>query len=115
MNGQIMDPWKRIVLEFLEFLHFKIENDLMTMGEIEVLAKAISERMSLLGTTDDFAQFYGQTRTNVASVINRRMIPKPVRRVYYPFSAFCKIVPQKWHERVNIPYKPNMKSEDSSE
>ncbi len=100
------DASKRVVLEFLDFLRYKIENDLLTMGEVESFAKVISERVLLLGTIDDFANFYNQSHTNVSSVIKRRMIPKPVRRVFYPFNAFSKIVPQKWREKVKDPYRP---------
>lgn len=111
MNEQNNETNKQFVLEFLDFFRYKIENDLLTMGEVESLAKAISERVLLLGTIDDFAQFYDQSRTNVSSVIKRRMIPKPVRRVFYPFNAFSKIVPQKWHEKIETPYRPFTKKE----
>ena len=111
MNEQNNEAIKQLLLEFLDFFRYKIENDLLTMGEVESLVKAISERVILLGTIDDFAQFYEQSHTNVSSVIKRRMIPKPVRRVFYPFIAFSKIVPQKWHERIKTPYKPLEKKE----
>lgn len=92
MNEYNNESSKRVVLEFLDFLRYKVENDLLTMGEVESLAKAIGERVLLIGTIDDFARFYDQSNTNVSSVIKRRMIPKPVRRVFYPFNAFSKIV-----------------------
>jgi len=106
MNEHNNEASKQLLLEFLDFFRYKIENGLLTMGEVESLAKAISERVLLLGTIDDFAQFYKQSHTNVSSVIKRRMIPKPVRRVYYPFNVFSKIVPQKWHEKIMTPYRP---------
>lgn len=106
MEDQNYESGKRFVLEFLDFFRYKVENDLLTMGEVESLAKVVSERVLLLGTIDDFAQFYEQSHTNVSSVIKRRMIPKPVRRVFYPFNVFNKIVPQKWHERIKTPYRP---------
>ena len=87
---------KRLLLEFLDFLRYKVDNDLMTMEDIESLARVIEEHLPLLGTADDFARFYGQSRTNVTSVINRRMIAKPVRRVFYRFDLFRKIIPEKW-------------------
>jgi hypothetical protein len=106
MNEHNNEASKQLLLEFLDFFRYKIENDLLTMGEVESLAKAISERVLLLVTIDDFAQFYEQSHTNMSSVIKRRMIPKPVRRVYYPFNVFSKIVPQKWHEKIMTPYRP---------
>ena len=56
MNEHNNEASKQLLLEFLDFFRYKIENDLLTMGEVESLAKAISERVLLLGTIDDFAQ-----------------------------------------------------------
>lgn len=87
---------KKIVLEFLAFLRYKVQNDLMTMDEIESLAKMLEESLIVIGTVDDLARFYNQPRTNVSSTINRRMLEKPVRKVFYSFNAFRKIVPASW-------------------
>ena len=87
---------KRILLEFIDFFRYKVENDLLTMQEMESLARTIEENVKLLGTADDFARFYGQPRTNISSTINRNMLEKPIRRVFYSFNAFRKIAPRKW-------------------
>ena len=88
---------KRILSEFLDFMKYKVDNDLLTMEEVESIAKTIEENLDLAGTADDFARYYGQSRTNVSSVINRRMLEKPVRIVYYRFKSFRRIIPDKWH------------------
>lgn len=90
---------KRIVLEFLDYLSFKIRNDTLTMEETESLVKTFLDNINLTGTIDDLAGFYGQSRNNVKVVINRNLIPKPKRRVFYSFNAFRKIVPRRWLER----------------
>lgn len=87
---------KRILLEFIDFFRYKVENDLLTMQEMESIARTIEENVKLLGTADDFARFYGQPRTNISSTINRNMLEKPIRRVFYSFNAFRKIAPPKW-------------------
>lgn len=87
---------KKMLSEFLSYLQYKVDNDLLTMEEVECMARGIEENLTLLGTADDFARFYKQSRTNVSSVINRRMIEKPVRKVYYRFNAFRRIIPEKW-------------------
>ena len=87
---------KIVLKEFLDYMKYKVDNDLLTMEEMESMARAIENDMTLLGTADDFARFYDQPRTNVSSVINRKMMQKPVRKVYYSFNAFRKIVPDKW-------------------
>lgn len=89
---------KRIVLEFLDFLSYKVRNDSLTMEETESLAKAFMENVTLSGTTDDFAKFYGQSKENVKVVINRKLLSKPRRTVLYSFNAFRKVIPQRWRE-----------------
>ena len=87
---------KKILLEFIDFIKYKIDNDLLTMQEMDSMAKAIENNFELLGTADDFAKFYNQPLTNVSSVINRRMFEKPLRKVFYRFNTFRKITPEKW-------------------
>lgn len=87
---------KKLVLEFLDFLKYKVENDLLSMDDIDSIARAIKQDLKIVATSDDLAAFYGQSNGNVRSLISRRMIQKPQRRVYYSFNAFSKIVPEKW-------------------
>lgn len=42
MNEHNNEASKQLLLESLDFFRYKIENDLLTMGEVESLAKAIS-------------------------------------------------------------------------
>lgn len=87
---------KAVVLEFLSFLQYKVENDHLTMSEIESFASLFEESLNVLGTADDFAKFYNQSKTNVSSVINRGLMEKPTRKVYYKFRSFRKIIPNRW-------------------
>lgn len=87
---------KILVLEFLDFLKYKVENDLLSMGDIDSMVRVIKQDLSIVATIDDLATFYGQPNVNVRALISRRMIQKPQRRVYYSFNAFSKIVPEKW-------------------
>jgi hypothetical protein len=87
---------KKIVLEFLAFLRYKIKNDLLTMEEIESIARMVEENLTVLGTAEDIARFYSQTTKNVTTVISRRMLEKPIRKVFYSFKAFRKIKPASW-------------------
>ena len=87
---------KKLVLEFLDFLKYKVENDLLTMEDIDSIVRVIKQDLKIVATIDDLAAFYCQPNGNVRSLINRRMIQKPQRRVYYSFNAFSKIVPEKW-------------------
>ena len=87
---------KKIVLEFLDFLRFKIENDELTMEETESLARTMEINLQLMGTTDDFARFYGKSKTNVTTVIDRKMMPRPKRTLLHSFNLFRKNKPSTW-------------------
>lgn len=87
---------KKLVIEFLDFLKYKVENDLLSMDDIDSIARAITQDLKIVATIDDLAAFYCQSNGNVRSLISRRMLQKPQRRVYYSFNAFSKIAPEKW-------------------
>ena len=87
---------KRIILEFLDYLRFKIENDRLTMEEVESLAKVLSQNLHLTGTIDDFANFFGKSKNNINVLINRKVFAKPFRRVYYDFGPILKAAPENW-------------------
>ena len=70
-----------------------------TMEETDSLARTFMENITLTGTIDDLARYYGQSRDNVKVVINRKLLSKPKRRVYYSFNAFHKIIPKSWWKR----------------
>lgn len=87
---------KKIVLDFLEYLSFKVRNDSLTMEEADSLARVFTENLKLTGTIDDLARYYGQNKDNVKVVINRKLLSKPHRRVFYSFNAFRQVIPQRW-------------------
>lgn len=41
---------KRVLSEFLSFLKYKVDNDLLTMEEVESMARVVEENLNLLGT-----------------------------------------------------------------
>lgn len=90
---------KEIILDFLDYIRYKVENDRLTISEADSIAKTIQNDLKLTGTVDDLCNFYGQTRSNVKAVIGRKMLGKPERRVYYPFNSFQKVVPTKWKKK----------------
>ena len=91
---------KEMILEFLDYIRFKIENDRLTMDEADSIAKTIQGGVRLSGTLDDLSAFYNQPKTRIKSVIYRRMIAKPERRVYYSFNAFQPLIPPKWKDKL---------------
>ncbi len=89
---------KKIVLEFLAFIRYKIKNDLLTMQEIESLAKMLEQNLDISGTVEDLAKFYGVSEHQVRNNINRKLLSKPQRRVHYRVWDFMKIAPGKWRK-----------------
>ena len=89
---------KSLLSEILAYYKNKVDNNLCTMAEMESACKVLQENMEIYGTIADFAKFYEVSEGNVRSTINRRLIAKPVRKVFYPFHKFSKIVPRSWRE-----------------
>ena len=90
---------KKILSEFLGFLKYKVDNDKLTLDEEQALVNLIEGNLPLSGTSDDFADYYGQSPVNVRCVIHRKMLAKPVRKVLYPFLSFARVIPSKWKSR----------------
>ena len=90
---------KQILSEMLAYYKYKVDNDLCTMAEMESAQKALTENMEIYGTIDDLAKFYGTSPGNIRATISRKLIAKPIRRVFYPFHKFLKIVPTKWRKK----------------
>lgn len=88
--------WKKVVIEFLEFVKKKVETGNLTMQEWESISRTIESGMDLKGTTEDFARFYGKSKTNITTVIDRKMLPKPERRLLHSFNLFQKAKPKSW-------------------
>ena len=51
-------PGKEIILEFLDFLRYKIENESLTFDEAESIARTLEDGLNLVGTADDLARLY---------------------------------------------------------
>lgn len=94
--------FKKIVLEFLDFLKYKIENDALTLEETESLARTFEENIQLLGTASDLARFYGKSKTNITTVIDRKMLSRPKRMVMHSFNEFRKARPKAWDFHTEI-------------
>jgi len=91
-----MSALKNNLSEILGYIKYKVDNDLCTPEEIESVSRMAMENLELYGTIDDLSKFYGVSQQLVRSTINRKLIDKPKRRVYYRFLSFMKIAPKKW-------------------
>ena len=82
--------------DLLEFAAKRARNGQMTLGEVNSLCDAVLEHSDVMASVQELAEHYGQSEHNVRCVINRKMMSKPVRKVYYSFNKFSKVVPKKW-------------------
>ena len=85
--------------ELLDFAATRARSGQMTLGEVNSLRDAVLENSDVMASVQELAEHYGQSEHNVRCVINRKMISKPVRKVYYSFNKFSKIVPKSWKYR----------------
>lgn len=85
-----------LLSEFLDFLKFKLDNNKLTLSEIDGLKKAFTENVNLTGTAEDIADFYHKGTQEVRNVVSRKMLTKPQRKVHYSFNEFQIVVPNNW-------------------
>lgn len=93
---------KHILLNILDFLRYKVDNDQCTPEEIRKFSDIATKELNTSATIDELSDFYGQSRSNVSNVISRRPIPKdkkPKRRIYYNFAWFNSIIPDSWKQK----------------
>ena len=86
---------KELIQLTLEFYKYKIDNNLCTMEELQSVADMLQRNINIMGTAEDFAKFCDTSESNVRSIINRHVVEKPKRRVYYPFLSFIKNISPK--------------------
>ena len=90
---------KHILLNILDFLRYKVDNDQCTAEELRKFSDIATKELNTSATIDELSDFYEQSRSNVSNVISRRPIPKdkkPKRRIYYNFAWFSSIIPDSW-------------------
>ena len=93
---------KQTILNILDFLRYKVDNDECTAEELRNLSDIATKELNTSATIDELSEFYGQSRSNVSNVISRRPIPKekkPKRRIYYNFAWFSSIIPDSWKQK----------------
>lgn len=90
------DLGKRLLAEFLGFLKYKVEHDGLTLEEEQAMLRVIEDSVPLSATADDLSGYYDKSPVAVRSVLHRKMLSKPKRRVMYDFKEIRRIVPDKW-------------------
>ena len=87
---------KKLISEFLGFLKYKVEHDGLTLAEEQFFLSFFEDSVQVFATADEIAGYYGKSPEAVRSVISRKMLSKPKRRVLHNFNEFRMVVPDKW-------------------
>ena len=92
---------KEELKEIFRYAIYRLDNNLCTPAELDSFGDAAKTVLDLEGTIEDFSKFYGVSEGNVRATIARKMFDKPKRRVYYRFSSFQKIAPDRWRKNLS--------------
>lgn len=87
-----------MLADYLGFLKYKVEHDGLTLEEERAMLRVFEDSVRLSATADDLAGYYGRSPEAVRSVISRKLMAKPKRRVMYDFTEFRTIAPDKWRK-----------------
>lgn len=89
---------KGVLLDFLRFSIYQVENDKCSFEQMKSLAETIMNDLKVMASVDDIAEFYGQSRSNVSNVLSRHLIPKRDRErvTRYNLAYFIKQMPSSW-------------------
>ena len=90
---------KKILSDFLGFLKYKVDNDLLTLEEEQAMMNIVENGLHLSATAKDIAEYFNKSRESVRAVICRGVLSKPKRAVLHDFVDFCKAAPKKWLSR----------------
>lgn len=102
MTSFSQNPTKDLLLEIIDFLKYKVVTNQCTAEEIRKFSDIAIEQLDTIATTQEIANFYGQSIDNVHNVLKRRPIPKdklPKRKVYFSFNLFASRKPKSWKRK----------------
>ena len=88
-----------VLCDCLAFVGNKIKDGTVTIEDVRSMFETVMSSTGAMASIKEIARYYGKSEVNVRSVIKRRVLGKPVRRVYYNFSEVCRKVPESWRVR----------------
>lgn len=91
------NPFKQALLDTLDFIKHKVDNDACTPEEMQSVFRLLQEHTINKATTQDIADFYGQSKSNVRNIASRWGIKGESRR-YYDFNQLQKFIPKSWRK-----------------
>ena len=85
---------KELINLTLDFYKYKVNNGSCTMEDLNSVSEMLQENLDVIGTVEDFSRFCDIPENQVRTIISRKVIDKPKRRVFYRFLPFIKNVPR---------------------
>ena len=95
------ETMREVLCDCLGIIEKKIKDGTVTVGDIRTMVETLSSGVGVDASIREIAGYYGQSEVNVRSLIKRKIIGKPKRRVYYDFTEICSKVPQSWHVKLS--------------
>lgn len=92
---------KDVVINILDYLKYQVVNDKCTLEELKSIQNSLIDNLEIDCTSENIAEMYGQSPSNVRNILSRNFMPKPKRRVYYNFTKFITFIPKSWRRATN--------------
>lgn len=92
---------REVLCDCLGLIEHKIKNGSVTISDIRTMVDTLVSSVGVDATIKEVAGFYNTSEVNVRSLIKRRIMRKPKRRVYYDFREICRNVPKSWHAKAS--------------
>ena len=96
------DIMRNALADMFGILEHKTRQGSLTVDDMKSILSALEAGGGVKATIRDLAGYYGKKEVDVRNVIHRNLMPKPMRRVYYDFGRFCRIVPKKWRKQPSL-------------
>lgn len=90
---------REVLCECLGLIENKIKDGSVTVSDIKSMVETLASSVGVDATVKEVAGFYNTSEVNVRSLIKRRILKKPKRRVYYDFREICRNAPKSWHAK----------------
>ena len=92
---------REVVGDCFGFIGHKIKDGTVTVDDVRSMFETVISSTGAKASIKEIASYYNKSEVNVRSVIKRRVLGKPRRRVYYDFSEVCRKVPASWRATAN--------------
>lgn len=87
-----------VICDCLGMISHKVRNGSVTLTDIRTMFDTLCSGLGIDASIREVAGYYNKPEVNVRSIIKRKVLSKPKRRVYYNFTEICRKVPRLWRK-----------------